>query len=96
MTTLEQIEEKKLQEMATKYHIGDHLKDPFFKEMVTLWVRIKEATGKDPHEWLKHYDTKTFENTGSIGWIDALNAIEAVAKAYIKLQAKDERTKHSF
>ncbi len=74
--------DKELQFIASKYHCGDMLNKPFFKDMFTLWLKIKKVTGRDPHEWLKHFDTETYKNTGAIGWIDAQNAIEKVAEKY--------------
>ncbi len=70
--------EKRIQEIANKYHCGDKTKEPFFRKMFIQWLLIKEKTGKDPHEWLKHFDTKTYKDTGAIGWIDGLRAIEAI------------------
>jgi hypothetical protein len=75
---MKKIDKVKLQQLADRYHVGDKLDEPFFRKMCVTWLLCKEKTGRDPHEWLKHFDMGTYKGTGAIGWIDALNAIEAV------------------
>jgi len=96
--------EKQLSEIATKYNCGDKVNEPFFREMFTTFLALKKRTGKDPHEWLKHFATEVYEGTGAIGWNDALNAIEAVTKKYEAILAdarreviaKIEKMKHNL
>lgn len=83
--------EERLKELANKYHVGDMLDKPFYMKMCTTWLLCKEKTGRDPHEWLKHFDTHTYKE-GAIGWIDALNAIEAV---FNKLNKSEKQTSFS-
>jgi hypothetical protein len=70
--------EKQLQDIAYKYHVGDKLNEPFYRNMCTTYFLCKQKTGRDPQEWLQKFDVGTYKGTGAIGWIDALNAIQAV------------------
>jgi hypothetical protein len=78
------IDENELKQLAIKYNVGNKLDEPFFRKMCVTWLLCRQYTGREPHEWLKYFDTGTYKNTGAIGWIDALNAIEAVFNKMLK------------
>lgn len=71
---------KKIKELAKKYHFDDMLNVPFYKNMGETWLLCKEKTGLDPQQWLKKFDRGNYKDTGTIGWIDARSAIEAIFK----------------
>lgn len=85
------IVEQEIKDIAIKYHVYDKLDDKFFRDMCIRFLKCKKRTGRDPHEWLKHHDRDTYKNTGAIGWIDALDAIESVVDKYESFALKLRR-----
>lgn len=70
--------------VAKKYKFLQYIEtSEFYQNLAKTYVVCKKSTGKDPQEWLHHFNrSHKDDRNGVIGWIDALSAIEAIVKKY--------------